>query len=163
MKIYDIVIAGFQVQDKFRKARFFQETFLVADTSVEVVLGMPFLAFNKVEVDFKEKELTWKAYIIAKVLPTIKRVQIISPKEFAKMALNLDQETFVVYVATFFNSMEIHLDRKVQIAALIADKAPITIPAEYSDFENVFSKESAALLLEHTEIYTHAIDLEEDK
>ena len=53
-----MVIAGFQVQDKFGKARFFQETFLVANTSVEVVLEMPFLALRKVKMDFAKRELT---------------------------------------------------------------------------------------------------------
>ena len=58
LETYGIVIAGFQVQDKFEKARFFQKAFLVADTSVKVVLGMPFLALSKVEVDLAKKELT---------------------------------------------------------------------------------------------------------
>ena len=53
-----MVIVGFQIQDKFGKVRFFQETGLVADTSMEVVLGMSFLALSKVEVDFAERELT---------------------------------------------------------------------------------------------------------
>ena len=34
---------------------------------------------------------------------------------------------------------------------------------EYSDFENVFSKEFATVLLENIEINTHAINLEEGK
>ena len=101
-----MIIAGFQVQDKFRKARFFQETFLLADTSIEVVFGMLFLALSKVKVDFTEKELTWKAYTIAKVLPTTKRVQIICLKEFAKVALDPKQKAFVVHVATFFQINE---------------------------------------------------------
>ena len=46
---------------------------------------------------------------------------------------------------------------------MIADKAPVAIPAEYSDFKDVFSKESAAVLPEHTKINTHAINLEEGK
>lgn len=52
-----------------------------------------------------------------------------------------------------------HLNRKAQIA----DKAPITLLIEYSNFTDVFSKKSAVVLLEHTEIKTHAIDLEESK
>ena len=56
-----------------------------------------------------------------------------------------------------------HPDREVQIAALITDKALITILAEYSDFENMFYKESAVVLPEHTEINTHAINLKEGK
>ena len=65
----------------------------------------------------------------------------------------------MIHVATFFQ----HPERGVQIAALIADKAPVTVPAKYSDFEDVFFKESAAVLPEHTEINTHAIDLKEGK
>ena len=59
--------------------------------------------------------------------------------------------------------MKVHPGREVQIAALIVDKALITIPAEYSDFEDMFSKESAAILPEHIEINTHTINLEEGK
>ena len=163
LETYSMVIAGFKVQVKFGKARFFQETFLVADTNMEVVLEMPFLAFSKIEVDFAEKDLTWKAYTIAEALPTTKRVQIISPKKFAKAALDLDQKAFMVHVATLFSSIEIYPDREIQIVTLIADKAPVTISAEYSDFEDVFSKKSTAMLPEHTEINTHAIDIEEGK
>ena len=46
----------------------------MADISVKIVLGMPFLALIKVEVDFAERELLWKAYTIAEALPTTKRV-----------------------------------------------------------------------------------------
>lgn len=60
-----MVIAGFQVKNKLEKARFFQKTFLLADTSVEVIFEMPFLTFSKVEVDFTERELIWKTYTTA--------------------------------------------------------------------------------------------------
>ena len=163
LKTYDIVIVGFQVQDKFEKARFFQETSLIADTSVEVVFGMPFLTLSKVKIDFIKKELIWKTYTIAKTLLIIKKVQIISPKECAKATLNQDQKAFVVHVTTLFNPMKMHPDQKVQIAAWIADEVLVTILAEYLDFEDIFSKESAAVLPEHIEINTHAIDLEKSK
>ena len=39
---FGMVIAGFSVEDKLGKVRFFQETFLLANISLEVVLGMPF-------------------------------------------------------------------------------------------------------------------------
>lgn len=55
--------------------------------------------------------------------------------------------------------MNVYLDCKVQIAALIADKALITISVEYSDFANVFFKKSATILLEYTKMNTHTIDL----
>ena len=52
----------------------------------------------------------------------------------------------MIQVATLFNPMEVYPDREVQIAALFTDEAPLTILAEYSDFEDVFSKKSAAVL-----------------
>ena len=42
-----IVIAAFQVVDKLGRSWFFQETFLLADISMDVVLGMPFLTVNQ--------------------------------------------------------------------------------------------------------------------
>lgn len=53
-----MVIAGFQVQNKLRKTRFFQETFLVADSNMEVVFEMSFLTFSNANVGFLNKELT---------------------------------------------------------------------------------------------------------
>ena len=58
LKTYEMVIAAFQVRDKLGKARFFQETFLLADTSMEVVLEMLFLIFSNADIQFAEKELT---------------------------------------------------------------------------------------------------------
>ena len=58
LEIFRIVLASFQVEDKFRRARFFQETFLVANISAEVVLDMPFLIFNNTDVQFVEKKFT---------------------------------------------------------------------------------------------------------
>lgn len=55
--------------------------------------------------------------------------------------------------------MKLHLDHKVQIAALIADKVLITVLAEYIDFKNVFSKKSATILPEYTKINTYAFNL----
>ena len=77
--------------------------------------------------------------------------------------LDLNQEIFVVHVATLLSSMEVHPDQEVQIATLIVDKALVTIPAEYSDFENMFSKKSTVILPKYTEINTYAIDLEKGK
>ena len=42
LETYSMALAGFLLQDSLERVRFFEETFLLADTSVEVVLGMPF-------------------------------------------------------------------------------------------------------------------------
>ena len=50
LKTYDMAIAGFSIQDKLGGARFFKETFLLAYTSMEVVLRMFFLAFSNADI-----------------------------------------------------------------------------------------------------------------
>ena len=67
---YGIVIAAFHIIDKLGRAWFFQETFLLADTTMEVVLAMLFLTINNTNIQFAEKELTWRSYITKKALPT---------------------------------------------------------------------------------------------
>ena len=44
---------------------------------------------------------------------------------------------------------------------MLAEK--VTVPTEYTDFVNVFSKESAKVLPEQTGIYEHTVEFEEDK
>ena len=68
-----MVLASFQVEDKLGRARYFQETFLLADISVEVVLGMPFLTLRNADIQFAKKELTWRSYTAAEALTTTKQ------------------------------------------------------------------------------------------
>ena len=58
LKTFGMVIADFQVEDKANRPRFFQETFLVADTKFEVILGIPFLKISNTDVSFDEETLT---------------------------------------------------------------------------------------------------------
>ena len=57
LKTFGIVIADFQVEDKVSKPRFVEETFLVADTKFEVILGMLFLKLRNADVTFGEETL----------------------------------------------------------------------------------------------------------
>lgn len=75
---------------------------------------MVFLTFSKIEMDFAEKKLTWKAYTTTGTLFITKRAQIIVLKEFVKTALDPKQEAFIVYITTFFMEIiKVHLDHKV--------------------------------------------------
>ena len=78
-----MVIAGFSVQDKLGKVRFFEETFLLADTSMEVVLGMLFLTFSDADIRFAEKELVCWSYTMQRpCLLATRRVEIVDRKGF---------------------------------------------------------------------------------
>lgn len=58
LEIYNIVLAIFSLQDYLRKVRFFETTFLLTNTSMEVVLEMLFLIFNNIDFEFSTEELT---------------------------------------------------------------------------------------------------------
>ena len=63
-----------------------------------VVLGMPFLTLSNVDIQFAEKELTWRIYTTKDPLLTTRRVELIDKKVFAKAALDENIEAFVVYM-----------------------------------------------------------------
>ena len=74
---------------------------------------MPFLTLSNADIKFAQKELTWRSYITAEALTTIKWVEIIDRKEFAKAALDENVEAFLVHVTYLsLNLMAIHLARK---------------------------------------------------
>ena len=50
LQIFGMVLANFQVEDKLERTQFFKETFLLADISVEIVLGIHFLTLSNADV-----------------------------------------------------------------------------------------------------------------
>lgn len=64
-----------------------------------MVLGMPFLSFSNVDINFDTKNLIWRLYTAAEALPTTSRIKLIDKKEFAKTALDENPETFVMHIA----------------------------------------------------------------
>ena len=158
-----MVIFVFQVIDKLGRVRFFQEIFLLANTSMEVILGMLFLSFSNADIQFTEKKLIWRSYTAKEAPLIIQRIELIDKKEFAKVALDENIETFVLHMSSLSlgSKMTIHLAWKPQIALLLAKE--VTISAKYSDFTDVFLKKSAEVLPERTGINDYAIKLEDGK
>ena len=124
---------------------------------------MSFLTLSNADIQFAEKNLTWRAYTNKDVLPTTRKVELIDKKEFAKAALDENIEAFILYVSFLCLrlKMTIHPARKAQIASLLAKE--VTVPAKYSDFAHVFSKGSAEVLPECTGNNKNAIELEDGK
>ena len=164
LETFEMVIADFQVEDKVSRPRFFQETFLVADTKFEVILGMLFLKISNADVSFGERTLIWRTYTINEALSTTKQVQIVDLKEFVIAALDVNSETFMIHVAIWEREkMPVHSKKQAQVGALLFDKAFTEVPVEYSDYNNIFLTENAAELPENTRMNEHAIELEEGK
>lgn len=83
-----MVLARFSPQDSLKRVRFFKETFLLIDISIEMVLGMLFLAFSIIDCHFGAEKPIWKFHTIAEALSTINKVEIIDKTKYAKTALD---------------------------------------------------------------------------
>lgn len=57
LETFGMVLANFQVKNKLGKTQLFQEIFLVAKTSEEVILKMFFLIFSNADMVFKDWKL----------------------------------------------------------------------------------------------------------
>ena len=122
---------------------------------------MPFLTLSNADVQFVEKEFTWRSHMTAEALPTTKWLELINKKKFAKAALDENSKTFVIHVTSLNLTPGLHLNRTAQITSLLVKE--VKIPDKYSDFANVFLKEKALVLPERTKLNKHVIDLEDGK
>ena len=52
IKIFEIILASFQVENKLGRAQFFKEAFLFSDFNIKVILTMLFLIFNNADIKF---------------------------------------------------------------------------------------------------------------
>ena len=76
------------------------------------------LKISNANVSFDKKILIQRFYTTNKVLATTERIQIIDWKKFVIVVLDVDSETFVVYMATWEQKkIAIDLIRKAQIGA----------------------------------------------
>ena len=139
LNTFGIVVTAFLVTDKANQVRFFEETFLVANVSPEVVLGILFFTLSGADVDFLGWELRWKTYTAEETLSTTRRVELVGKKEFAAIALDPESETFVVHVASLSSDglpssspLDVHPSRRPQISGLNAEDAFTTVPAKFS-------------------------------
>ena len=170
LKIYGMVVAAFSVENKANQVRFFEETFLVANVSPKVVLGILFLILSGADIDFLERELWWKTYTTKEAFSTTRRIKFVGKKEFAAETLDPESETFVVHVVSLSSDMlpsssplelNVHSSCRPQVSGLIAKKTSTKVPAKYSNFADVFSPDLASELPKHTGINDHIIKLED--
>ncbi len=71
LETHDMTSAKFSLQNSLERIRFFEETFLLANTSMEIVLKMPFLSLSNADVEFAELcKLTWRLYMAVEAQST---------------------------------------------------------------------------------------------
>ena len=52
LKMFEMVLASFQIEDTLKKAQFFQKMILLVNFSIEIVLKMPFLTLSNANIKF---------------------------------------------------------------------------------------------------------------
>lgn len=73
---------------------------MVANTTIEEVIQMLFLAFNKIKINFVNWKLNWRTYTSDEALPMMtKQGEIVNQKEFAITGLALENEALIVHIA----------------------------------------------------------------
>ena len=160
---FGMVIADCLVKDKLEMVRLFQEIFLLANINLKVIMEMLFLTLSRADVWFAEWEFVWKTCTDVESISTIRRVEIITKGEFVAVALNTDDEIFMVHIAALVEptTILIHPFCQAKVASLMSEKTGIC--AEYSNFFSIFSLKSGAELQGHTRINDYLIDLLNDK
>ena len=99
LDMFRIVIASFLILDKQNRIWFFQKTFLLTNTTIEVVPRILFLTFSNANIQFAEKKPTWRFYTTKKALSSTQKIELINKEKLAKAALNENIEVFMVYIS----------------------------------------------------------------
>lgn len=110
------MIVLFQVDNKNGESRFFEETFLLANISIDITFRMPFFILNNVEVNFNNQELRCRLYIATEAFFTTRQVELIEKKEFVAVTFDPKDKTFIISIASFTNFDNIHLFPRAPIA-----------------------------------------------
>lgn len=78
----------------------------------------------------------WRFYITNEALLIIEQVYLADPKDFVLAILDADSKTFIMHIAIWEQKkMSVYSKKqvKVQVRALLLDKAPIEVLAECFD------------------------------
>ena len=157
-----MVVAAFLLMDKANQVRFFEATFLVANVSLEIVLGMLFLNLSGADVNFLDQEPKWRIYTTKEALSTTRRIGLLEKKEFVATALDLEYETLIIHIMSLSSTSldaDIHLFYRPKISGLIVEDALTKVSNQYVNFVDVFSPDLVFKLPKHTRINDYAIKL----
>ena len=169
LNTYKMIVEAFLVVGNVNQIKFFEEIFLMANVSPEVVLEMLFLTLSNVDIDFSGRELRWRTYTTKEVFPTTKYIELVGKKEFAAATLDPKYKTYIIHVTSINSTLliaslesiplNVHLSQRIQISSLIAKEAHIKILDKYAKFADVFFSDLASKLSEHIGIIDHNIEL----
>lgn len=160
---FGMIITGFSVENKLGRVQFFQRTFLLANTNIEIVVVMSFLIFKSEDISFEKWKLVLKIYKTEETLLTTKKVDMIEKEKFAAAVFEKNNEAFVVNIAaiTKLTITSIYLFYQAQVVLLTSEEAKI--PEGYSNFPDTSFPNSTSELIEYISINNHFINLLNNK
>lgn len=136
-----MVIAFFLVDNTDKRFQFFKKTFLLADISMDIALGIFFLILNNIKVNFTNRKPKQRLYTIFKAFSTIRWIELGKKKKFAAIIMNLNDKTFIVHIIFFVNfnlSLQVYPSQRALIASLKSDETLISRFSKYANFADFF-------------------------
>ena len=97
----------------------------------------------------------------AETLLTIKYIEIIEKEKFSSIVLDIDNKTFMIYIATLVEQTIILIYLLYQAHVILLTSIEIFI--QYSNFSDIFFSYFTAKLLEYNKINNYPINLLNDK
>lgn len=93
--------------------RFFQKTFILANTDMEMVFPIYFLIFSNIDIQFTKKKLIWRTYTIKEVLQKTCKVKFIGKNNFVEALLEENVKAFMAHINNLMAKITIHLKKKI--------------------------------------------------
>ena len=67
---------------------------------MNIILRISFFTLSNIEINFVICHIHCKTYTTTKALPTTRQFELIQKKKYVAIAFNLENEVFVVYIAS---------------------------------------------------------------
>lgn len=65
---------------------------------MNIALEISFLILNNIKINFTNREVIWRFYIIADILLTTRQIELIGKKKFIITALDFNDAIFIIYI-----------------------------------------------------------------
>lgn len=95
-----MIVIAFLETDKANRVKLFEETFLAANLSLDIVFKILFLILSNANIDFLDWKFRKRTYITKKAFLTIRRIKLVRKKEFIAATLDSKYEIFVIHIAS---------------------------------------------------------------
>ena len=98
IQTFRVYFLSIEIADRDGHSRFFEESVLAVNMKEDLLLGMPWSRLANPMVDWAEKTIEWRKEL--SLLPTSRRVEFISPEDFADEVLASENSAYLLEVCS---------------------------------------------------------------